>query len=70
MNKTLRRAGNAILLDLLIQCSSEEIAFFNRMYYHKKLGMRLSDMVIGLSDDKLSHAITQCENTLAKKKNK
>lgn len=39
---------------------------FNRMYSHKNLEASIDEAVDGMDEDKISHAITQCERTVEK----
>lgn len=67
MNKTLRKNAIAILLDLLLKCNEKERHMFKRMYAPNNLGMPINEAVNLIHDDNISHAITQCENTIFKK---
>lgn len=67
MNKTLEKAGKEILLNLLLQCSIREQQMFNRMYAHDKIEQSVDITVKELPSQKLDWAITQVENTIAKK---
>ena len=69
MNKTLSKAARGILFTLLSQCTVTEQLTFNAMYFPKDYDSKLSvkEMSEQLGDDKLDHAISQCENTLVKK---
>lgn len=49
-----------ILIDLYNQCTKAEKAFFNRMYKSVHL----------IEDEKIDHAILQCENTFKKESHK
>lgn len=66
MNQTLSIAGRKILKDLLAQCTDGQKLMFNRMYSHKKLQASIDEAVDGMDDDRIDHAITQCERTVEK----
>lgn len=70
MNQTLANSGKEILKGLLAQCSEPQQLMFKRMYCHKKLELPINDAVDQMADDKISHAITQCERTVEKNNDK
>lgn len=70
MNTTFSKAGKDILKGLLNECTEGQQLMFKRMYSHKNLDCPINDVVELLEDDKISHAITQCENTVEKNKQK
>lgn len=64
MNDTFKNAGKEILKDLLSKCNQDQQFMFKRMYCHKNLALPINEAVDNMADDKIDHAITQCERTV------
>ena len=67
MNATVRAFITRRLRLLLDQCSLMELSVFERMYSPRKLGRPLDEVIADIPVDKLDWALTQVENTVAKK---
>ena len=70
MNPTLAKEARRILKDLLSQCTDGEQFIFKRMYSHKNIDVSINEAVDNMDEDKMDWAITQCEQTVAKKTRK
>jgi len=67
MNKTIETFTRDLLKELIIKCNNNEQLIFKRMYSHKNLDLPVEDIVSNIPCDKLDWALTQVQNTLAKK---
>jgi len=67
MNKTLEKFARDTLKSNLAKCSEGELLTFKRMYSHGDLGKDINLVVDSMEPDKLDWAMSQVENTLAKK---
>lgn len=71
MNDTIERYARGLLNDMLPQCTEGEQLMFKRMYAPKELwDSPIEDTIAAMDASKLSWAVTQVENTLAKKVSK
>ena len=68
MNTKLIAFARADIKKGLKQCSAEEVNLFKRMYDGGKLEASVDEVVDKLDPEKLSWAMEQVDNTLAKKK--
>lgn len=55
-----------ILEELLERVTPEQLAFFKKMYFPKTLHLTIKEMCASLEVEKVSNAISQCENTIKK----
>jgi hypothetical protein len=70
MNETLKNTAKEILKELLAQCTEPQQLMFKRMYCHKNLDLPINEAVDQIAEDKIDWAITQCESTVLKNKQK
>jgi len=70
MNETLKNTAKEMLKDLLAQCTEPQQFMFKRMYSHNNLELPINEAVDQMEDDKIDWAITQCESTVLKNKQK
>ncbi len=68
MNETLKKAAKGILLELLEKCTEGQRNLFKRMYSSDDLERPMEDVVDKMEGHQLDWGITQCENTLKKRK--
>lgn len=68
MHPTLVNSGKQILKDLLAQCTDGQQLFFKRMYAPHDLELPINLVVDRIDEERISWAITQCENQVAKNK--
>jgi hypothetical protein len=66
VNKTFADTGKAILKSLLAQCTEAQQLMFKRMYSHKNLEVPIDVAVDNMDENRIDHAITQCERTVEK----
>ncbi len=66
MNETLKSSAKDILKDLLSQCNEKQQLMFKRMYSHGDLTLPINEAVDQMDENKIDHAITQCERTVSK----
>lgn len=66
-NETLINLGKAKLKEYLSQCTEGQQLLFKCMY-SKDTSLPIDKVVDNMSPEKIDWAMTQCENTLKKKK--
>lgn len=64
----VRAYKEALILELLEQCTPEQQLTFKRMYSHKDLEKPIEQVVKELPDEKYDWAVCQCETTANKNK--
>ena len=69
-NETLVNSGKQILKDLLKECTEPQQLMFKRMYSHENLELPIDEAIDQMNPDKIDHAITQAERTVASNKAK
>lgn len=65
-NETLKNSAREIIKSLLAQCTEGQQMMFKRMYANGNLEMPINDVVDQMDPDKMDHATSQCERTVAK----
>lgn len=65
-NETLKNAAKDILKGLLAECNEGQQLMFKRMYCHANLELPINEAVDQMEEDKMDHAITQCQRSVAK----
>jgi precorrin-4 methylase len=68
MNRTFASAGRRIIKELLDQCTEGQQNVFIRMYSGNVIYSSIAEVVDNMPDEKIDHAITQCENSVARNK--
>ncbi len=68
MNASLFKVAKQMLKDLLSQCTEGQQLMFKKMYCHKNLDYSVNEAVDQIGEDKIDHALTQCERTIEKNK--
>lgn len=66
MNQTLRKVAQTILKELTQKLNEGQMNTFMRMYSPKDMTLPIEHVIADIADDQLDHAITQCENSIAK----
>lgn len=70
MHEIMLNAGKNYLKELIVQCTDSQQLFFNRMYSHKNLEKNVLEVIDDMPEERISHAINQCEATLKKNNEK
>lgn len=70
MNSTLKKSAQDILIGLLNQCTPGQQNIFKRMYCDKNLELPINEAVMQMDESKMDWAISQCERTVEKNRNK
>jgi hypothetical protein len=66
-NLTLILTARALLKSLIVQCTKEQQHVFRRMYELKIGSLSIEEVVDRMPVEKLDHAISQCEKTIAER---
>lgn len=67
MNKTLRDSAINLLKHLVPKLNTDELQLFKRIYSYSNMDLEIDIIIENIDDERISHAITLCENTINKK---